>query len=156
MSRPGGAVLDALADGLRRRAEEQRRAEERLADFAFTERTAGAAGVAAPATGSAWRYHVGRTLRTAGDLGVLDLLGALRGGPRAVAEVAAGAPFGGDRAATADWLGGLAAAGFVTREIEADRVALAPLGAAVLDLVEALEERLPSASPGPPAAADAR
>lgn len=154
----GQSILDALADGIGRRADERRRAEERLADFAFTERTAGRAdsdevsGAAkAAAPGAAWRYHVGRTLRIAGDPAALALLARLRDGPLGVALVAAGPPFEGDRVAAADWLGGLAAAGFVTREMEADRVAMAPLGAASLALVEALEGRLavrPGDGPG--------
>ena len=145
--------LDPLVAGLRRRVAEQRRAEGRLADFAFSETAEPAAGSAVsdvspastPSTASAapaWRYYVGRALRAAGDPETLALLESLRGGPLTVAEVAGRPEGGGDRIAAADWIGGLSAAGFVTRELEADRVVLAPLGAATLDLVEELERRL--------------
>jgi len=155
----GEALLDALAAGLRGRVAGQRRAEERLADFAFRESgpagggTGGGAAAAAPRSGApvgttAWRHYLLRTLRSAGEAETLALLETLRDGPRPIAEVAAGRPWAGDRVAAADWIGGLAAAGFVSRELETDRVALAPLGAAVLDLVVELEDRLSAESPG--------
>jgi hypothetical protein len=144
------ALLEALAAGLRRRADEQRRAEERLAGFAFQESPrAPAAGSAAPPTGPAWRYHVGRALRTAGDLETLALLETLRLGPLTLDELAAGPHAVGDRLAVADWIGALSAAGFATRELETGRVTLAPLGSAILDLVVDLEARLDSGGSRP-------
>ncbi|MFZ5853456.1 MAG: hypothetical protein ACOYXS_02990 [Chloroflexota bacterium] len=151
----GDALLEALAAGLRRRVAEQRRAEARLADFAFREAepSAGPAAAppsaasrsAAPAGTTAWRYYLLRTLRSAGEAETLALLEMLRDGPRPIAGLAvpsAAAPWAGDRVAGADWIGGLAAAGLVSRELETDRVALAPLGSALLDLVVELERRL--------------
>ncbi len=148
MTASADALLDALAAGLRRRADEQRRAEERLASFAFREE-ASPDGGASPARSGAtsWRYHVTRAMRIAGDPAVLTLLEALRGGPLPLPEVSSGAYadaqlVAGDPVAAADWIGALAAAGFVTRELETDRVAIAPLGLATLALVGELERRL--------------
>ena len=150
----GEALLEALAAGLRRRVAEQRRAEERLADFAFREAAPAGGGAAAaaprpgaPAGTTAWRSYLLRTLRSAGEAETLALLETLRDGPRPLAGLAAGQPWAGDRVAAADWIGGLAAAGFVSRELETDRVALAPLGAALLDLVVELERRLSAEPP---------
>ena len=153
----GEALLEALAAGLRRRVAEQRRAEERLADFAFREPVPAAVPAAAPRSGgpvgtTAWRHYLLRTLRSAGEAGTISLLETLRDGPRPIAEIAVGRPWAGDRVAAADWIGGLAVAGFVSRELETDRVALAPLGAAILDLVAELERRLGANPPaGEPA-----
>jgi hypothetical protein len=46
-----------------------------------------------------------------------------------------------DRLVAADRVGALASAGLVGRDLESDRVALTPLGAALLDLVAELEHR---------------
>ncbi len=153
-------TLEALAAGLRRRVDEQRRAEERLADFAFSETGAAqpsgrATTTAPPAPVTAWRYYVARTLHAAGEPGTLQLLERLRGGgPVTIAELAAddagvGDRVAGDRAAVADVIGGLAVVGFVTRDLETNRVALAPLGFAVLGIVDALEHRLEGVDGGP-------
>lgn len=160
------ALLDALVAALRRWVGERRRAEERLASFAFDERPPGVVpspttapepgqradpgGGAAAEVPVAWRYYLLQTLRVAGDPAVIALLERLRDSPRRLDDLAesarlargAGAATAGDRIATADWIGGLAAAGLVSRELEADRVALAPLGSAVLDLLAELEHRL--------------
>ena len=47
-----------------------------------------------------------------------------------------------DRLVAADRVGRLASAGLVGRELESDRVALTPLGEALLDLVADLERRV--------------
>lgn len=143
---------------------EQRRAEERLADFAFGEAAATPARAAAPGPGApigttAWRHYLARMLRSAGELETLELLEALRDGPSSLDGLALREPWRGDRVAVADWIGGLAAVGFVRRELETDRVSLAPLGVAVLELVAELERRLgadllPGESPHETAAAD--
>jgi hypothetical protein len=129
-------LLAAVAATLGRRVREQRGAEERLAAFAFHETTA-AAGVSEAADEAIdWDHYLARTLRSAGEPGVLALLRRLRDGERRLAEL------GADRLATADRVGALATAGLVAREFDGDRVSLAPLGEALLALVEALEVRL--------------
>lgn len=143
------AVLEALAAGLRRRVDEQRRAEERLASFAFVERPVPSGDHHTSPAATAWRYHIIRTLRLTGDPEILALLEILRGGARPLAELVTGGTVAGDRVAAADWIGGLSASGFVTRELETDRVTLAPLGIAVLDLVGELERLLAAAGDQP-------
>src|SRR3989304_6278527 len=147
-----GRVLDALAVNLRARVREQRRAEERLAGFAFRESgAAGGAGGggggaavgsvdsgAAPATD--WRYYLARTFREASEPSTLALLLSLRSGERPLREL------GEDHLAVADPVGRLATAGLVSRPLDSERVSLAPLGEAVLALYDALEARL-SAGP---------
>jgi hypothetical protein len=160
----GELLLEALAAGLRHRVAEHRRAEERLADFAFREAAAAPTRAAASDSGApigttAWRHYVARMLRSAGELETLELLEALRESPSSLEGLAVRERWRGDRVAVADWIGGLAAVGFVRRELETDRVSLAPLGAAVLDLVTELERRLgadllPGESPHETAAAD--
>ncbi|KRT63148.1 MAG: hypothetical protein XU10_C0014G0005 [Chloroflexi bacterium CSP1-4] len=134
-------VLEALAVNLRARVREQRRAEERLAGFAFRESGAAVGSVesgAAPATD--WRYYLARTFREASEPSTLALLLSLRSGERPLREL------GEDHLAVADQVGRLATAGLVSRPLDSERVSLAPLGEAVLALYDALEARL-SAGP---------
>lgn len=139
------ALLDALAGGLRRRVTERGRAERRLADFVFREGSpdAGAGTTPSPAD---WRHFVARTLAAAGEPGTIELLERLSGGDRPIAELA-GRPEagGGGRLASVDWIGGLASAGLVGRDLETDRVGLTDLGAAVLALVREWERRASAA-----------
>lgn len=132
-----GQMLDALAVNLRARVREQRRAEERLAGFAFREggpapgsRESGAA----PATD--WRYYLARTFREASEPATLALLLRLRPAERSLGDL------GEDPLAVADQVGRLATAGLVSRPLDSERVSLAPLGEAVLALYDALEARL--------------
>ena len=135
------SLLAAVAAGLGQRVREQRGAEERLAAFAFHETTV-APDAAVPGTPEAaagavdWDHYLARTLRAAGEPGVLALLRRLRDGERRLAEL------GADRLAAADRVGALATAGLVAREFDGDRVSLAPLGDALLALVDELEARL--------------
>jgi hypothetical protein len=136
------ALLAALVTSLGRRVREQRRAEERLSAFAFHEAGAGPApepvaevGIEA-AEAVDWDHYLARTLRAAGEGGVLALLRRLRDGERRLAEL------GDDRLAAADRIGALATAGLVARELDGDRVSLAPLGEALLALIDELETRL--------------
>jgi hypothetical protein len=134
-------LVDALAVGLRQRVLEQRRAAERLADFAFTEgpleRDRGATD--GPTD---WRYFVTRTLAAAGQPATIALLEALADGDRPLAELAGPGDAGArDPLALADRVGGLSAAGLVDRELVSDRVALTGLGRAVLELVREWETR---------------
>jgi hypothetical protein len=155
---PQGALVAARPDelvgrvaaALRARVEAQHRAEERLASFAFTE-TAPAGGRhdagdrardAAEPAGTDWLYFLLRSLRLLGEPDTVRLLRRLREGGRQLSDVAALAGSGrADRLAAADRVGELAAAGFVVRELESDVVVLAPLGAALLELVDEVERR---------------
>ena len=137
-----GAVLDAVADGLRSRVRAQRLAEERLASFAFREDPASRRQLATTApTAVDWRYYVARTLRDAAEPTTLALLEQLRPGALPLGEL------GPDPMAVADQIGRLAAAGLVSRPLDSDQVALAPLGEAILGLLGALEDRLTADSP---------
>src|SRR3990170_801542 len=138
-----GRVLDALAVNLRARVREQRRAEERLASFAFREggRVVGPVeSGAAPATD--WRYYLARTFREASEPATLALLLRLRPAERSLGDL------GEDRLAVADQVGRLATAGLVSRPLDSELVSLAPLGEAVLALYDALEARLAADSDG--------
>src|SRR3990172_10406651 len=117
-------VLEALAVNLRARVREQRRAEERLAGFAFRESGAAVGSVesgAAPATD--WRYYLDRTFREASEPSTLALLLSLRSGERPLREL------GEDHLAVADQVGRLATAGPGSRPPPTQRVSLAPPGA---------------------------
>jgi hypothetical protein len=143
--RPAGAsaLLDALARGIRGRIEAARAGEERLASFAFVEGGPPRGGT----SGIRPHYFIARALAAAGDPETLVFLRGLRGGGRPLGDIAERGPARGDRAAAADWIGGLAAAGLVTRELEADHVSLTPLGEAILELVDELERRLEAVKP---------
>lgn len=139
------SVVDRLAAALRAHVDARRRAEERLASFAFSERQGSAVPEAGdePTDGASTRRHfAARTLRVAGDPGALRLLDRLRDGPVAASELGGAVdPDERSRLALVDRIGELAAAGLVTRELERDEVRLAPLGEAVLDLVAEIERR---------------
>jgi hypothetical protein len=138
------ALLDTIADGLRRWVAERRRSEERLADFVFDERTPGR-DPDRPAAPVDWRYYVTRTLALAGDPAVVGLLEGLADGDRSLAELAEPTGSASTRAtgrlALVDWIGQLSAAGLVARELGTDRVGLTALGTALLDLVHECERR---------------
>jgi hypothetical protein len=141
MNRSGGpdagALLDAVADGLRARVHAQRLAEERLASFAFREDPAGRREQATTASADVdWRYYLTRTLRDAVEPTTLALLERLRPGALPLREL------GPDPVAVADQVGRLSTAGLVSRPLDSDQVALAPLGEAILGLVGALMDRL--------------
>jgi hypothetical protein len=133
-------LLAGLADGLRRRVMERSQAEERLADFAFREQPAGP--VRPTPLGADWRYFISRTLAAAGEPGTLDLLERLSSGeetlPTLVREPSLGLAGG---LATVDRIGGLAAAGLASRDLETGRVALTGLGSAVLAFAREWESR---------------
>lgn len=132
-----GQVLEALAVSLRARVREQRRAEERLAGFAFREGgPAVESGKSGPAPATDWRYYLARTFREASEPATLGLLLRLRPTERSLSDL------GEDRLAVADQVGRLATAGLVSRPLDSERVSLAPLGEAVLALYDALEARL--------------
>ena len=146
-------LLAGLADGLRRRVAERYRAEERLADFVFSER-AREPEHSAPLAPAEWRYFVSRTLATAGAPGTLDLLDRLSAGDEPLDELTAGGwpglPGG---LAIVDRVGDLAAVGLVRRDLETRRVGLTDLGAAILAFVQEWEHRVAGpaegAAPGP-------
>ena len=137
-----GAVLDAVADGLRGRVRAQRLAEERLASFAFREdHGSGREQATTIPRAVDWRYYVARTLRDAAEPTTLTLLERLRPGALPLHEL------GPDPVAVADQVGRLSTAGLVSRPLDSDQVALAPLGEAILGLVGAIEERLTAETP---------
>lgn len=132
-------VVGRLATALRGRVETARQSEARLAAFAFTERPAvhSARSPTEPQETSAdWEYFVASAFRAAGDPTTLRTLQVLRGGPGRLDDLAG---FVGSetlgRLAISDWVGGLASAGLVSRELESNRVSLTPLGASLVDLV---------------------
>ena len=149
------ALLDALAGGLRRRVTERGLAERRLADFVFREGSPDAAAGTTPSPAD-WRHFVGRTLAAAGEPGTIELLERLSSGDRPIAELTGRREAGGGgRLASVDWIGGLASAGLIGRDLETDRVGLTDLGAAVLALVREWERRARAADE-PVAAGDPR
>lgn len=140
-----GDLVERVAVALRDRVAAQRRAEERIASFAFTEGRAPDTpdpGTSGDLTAGDWCYFAGRALRLAGEPWTLQLLEALRAGGRSIDEIAAsGGPGPHDRLAAADWVGGLASAGLVARELESGRISLTPLGEALRDLVAEIARR---------------
>jgi hypothetical protein len=136
-------LLADLADGLRRRIAERRRAEEGLADFAFREGPVGAGDTdeRVPAEPD-WRYFMSRILAAVGEPGALDLLERISSGDETVATLAARRPAGVDGGlTTADRIAGLGAAGLAGRDLESGRVRLTVLGSAVLALALEWERR---------------
>lgn len=170
--RSGDEIVDAMATALRRRVGEERRARERLASFVFRDGDGDGgdgAGEPGPAPGSAWNVssvpeaepptawsvHLARVLRAVADPPTLELLESLREGPRPFAEATGGGRAGGDRLAAATWLGDLAATGLVSHELATDRVALTPLGEAIVDLVDEVIARAGQGGPtGSPTSGD--
>ncbi len=136
----GNDLLQAMATSLRQRVAQRRRAEARLAGFVFDERSGPAAGPVAELGAVDWRYHAARSLQAATEPEALALLTRLRGGPLGLSKLARlmGTP---DLAAAAERVGGLAGAGLVARELETERVSLAPLGTAILELLDELARR---------------
>lgn len=135
------SAVDRVGVALRAHVDARRRAEQQRAAFAFTERAPARAGEAGEGDDAGgldsvdWRWFAGRTLHTAGEPGTLRLLAGLRDGPVRMAAAGDLEPDGHGRLALVERIGDLAAAGLVTRELARDEVALAPLGAAVLELV---------------------
>lgn len=145
MADTADALLERLAEAVRMRVAGRLAAETRLASFAFAERAA--------ADRSGWPsegpvdppdlgYFVRCALGALGDPDTVRILDALRSDDRPLgALMAAIAPAIRDRLVASDRIGGLASAGLVGRDLESDRVALTPLGMALLDLVADLERR---------------
>ena len=139
----GEELLEDLAQALRRRVAERRRAEQRLAEFAFREGPDGEAArtprepVESEVTD--WRAYAARALAALEPAG-LALLDALREGPLPLSVLAERLGIT-DRVIAVDRVGDLAAAGLVARELESDRAALTGLGEAVLALLDDLAAR---------------
>jgi hypothetical protein len=135
------ARLEALAAGLRRWADRQAAAEERLAGFAFREE--GELPAVEPAR--SWEALIVRALDAAADPAVIRLLRIARGAGVPIGRLVGSGEFGtlvGDRVAVTAWLGALASAGLVSRELEADAVSTTALGEALVGLVDDLVGRL--------------
>jgi hypothetical protein len=145
------ALLASLADGLRRRVAERGQAEERLGDFVFREEpNPGSSSAARLASGEAglasgpasWRYFITRTLAAVGEPGTLDLLERLATDGVTLDTLMRDAPLGfTGRLATADRIGGLAAAGLAGRDLESSHIRLTALGSAVLAFALEWERR---------------
>jgi len=129
-------LLDALSAALRARISDLSRGEARRASFVFAE-TSPARGPARPSE-VAWEIHLARALHAATEPAALDLLSGLRHEARTIDEIALTVHPRGDRLAAAAWIGDLAAARLVGRDLETDIVSLAPLGAAIVELVESV------------------
>ena len=128
-------LLEALAASLRARIGEVGLAEERRASFVFGQDRAVGDRLGDPAD-RAWVVHLARVLHAATDPGSLELLTSLRLEDRTPGEIALASRSGGDPLAARSWIGDLAAAGLVRHELESDTVSLAPLGLAILKLLE--------------------
>jgi hypothetical protein len=138
------ALLAALADGLRRRVAERGQAEARLGDFVFREETPpGSSSAAQRASVEAnWRYFMARTLAAVGEPGTIDLLERLASDNETLDSLTRAASGGhAGRLATADRIGGLAAAGLAGRDLESSHVRLTTLGSAVLAFTLEWERR---------------
>ncbi|GAC1662791.1 MAG: hypothetical protein NVS9B8_00660 [Candidatus Limnocylindrales bacterium] len=145
MADTADALLERRAEAVRMRVAGRRAAEARLASFAFAER--------APSDRSRWPspgpddspdlgYFIRCALGALGDPDTVRILYALRAEDQALAALmGVVAPAIRDRLVASDRIGGLASAGLVGRDLESDRVALTPLGMALLDLVAELERR---------------
>ena len=128
-------LVSALANSLRAKVLELSRAEQHRASFVFREDRAPGWRAASPAD-TAWAIHLARALHAATDPTALDLLASLRHDERTLDEIALAVRPRGDRLAAGAWIGDLASAGLVSRDLETDRVSLAPLGEAIVDLLE--------------------
>lgn len=138
-----------LARALRMRVDSQRRAQQRLAAFAFTEAPASRPSDAAAAADSASdaEYFLATAIRSSGDPATLRMLQGLRGGGRPLDELESPASAGSGRLALADWIGSLTSAGLIVRELERDDVSLTPLGEALVDLVAEVVRRAAEREP---------
>lgn len=138
-------VVGQLAAALWDRVESQRRADDRLASFAFSEGPATGrteSPVGQPDVVVDWPYFVLRAFRVLSEPATLPVLDAVRGDGRSLDELVGLVGSGtGDRLAAVDRVGGLASAGLAIRELETDRVRLTPLGEALLDLVAEVARR---------------
>jgi hypothetical protein len=137
-------MVARLSAALRVRVDAERRAQDRLASFAFSEQApTRQPGLDEPGAADIdWQYFVARTLRIVGEPKTLAVLDALRGDALPLDELAGLLePGTRDRLAFSDWIGGLASAGLVTRELESNRVSIAPLGEALADLVAEVGRR---------------
>lgn len=145
------ALLERLATAVRTRVAARQAAEMRLASFAFHEPPPSDRSGRVPVAGETavdWRYFVLRALAVMADPDVVRLLAALRDKDRTLDELTGMLePGERDRLAAGDRVAGLASAGLVGRELESDRVALTPLGEALLDLVADLACRAGAAQP---------
>lgn len=153
------ALFAGLADALRRRVAERGQAEERLGDFVFRESPLAGPGSAAQpvSSGVDWRYFITRTLAAVGEPGTLDLLERLAAEGTTVDALTREASVGfAGRLATADRIGGLAAAGLAGRDLESGQVRLTPLGSAVLAFVLEWERGAAGAGAAGAGAADLR
>jgi hypothetical protein len=128
-----------LAAALRAHLDARRRADAQLASFAFTEQPAAATRDEAGPDPADLSWFLARLLRSAGEPGTLRLLEALRAGPVSIDAARDLDPAAPGRLGLVERIGDLAAAGLVARELGRDEVSLAPLGAAVLDLVSEIE-----------------
>lgn len=138
------ALLDRLAEAVRIRVAGRRAAESRLAAFAFVETKVADPG--SLSAGSDDPGDLGHFVRSAlgalGDPDAVRILEALRSDDQPLAvlmEVIE--PAVRDRLVAIDRISSLASAGLVGRDLESDRVALTPLGEALLDLVADLKRR---------------
>ena len=145
------ALLERLATAVRTRVAARQAAERRLASFAFHEPSPSdrSGRVSVPdETPVDWRYFMLRALGVLGDPDAVRVLAALREKDRTLDELTGMLePGERDRLAAGDRVGVLASAGLVGRELESDRVALTPLGEALLDLVADLARRAGAAQP---------
>jgi len=143
---PDEAVIEALTDGIRASIRRATLAEDRLTSFAFHEDQRDRD---VPRS-SSYRFFVARLLGAAGDPATVRLLELTVGQAVPMAELALRSDLGvepGDRVALAERIASAAACGLVARELEGDRVACTPLGAALLQLVETLERRVGAGDP---------
>lgn len=146
-TRPSAEVrLVALAEGLRAWADRQEATERRLAEFAFGEE----GQLAAVGPARSWETLIVRALDVAADPAVVRLLRLAGEGGVPVARLVSSNELGslaGDRVAITAWLGQLASAGLVLRELEADSVRATVLGEAFIGLVDDLVGRLERGGP---------
>ncbi len=133
-SAPATERVQELIRGLRRRWDEVRAAEDRLASFAWTE-DATEEETEDPDTDL--RPFVRRVLHTATEGSSFQVLDYLwREGDTTLKALEA--VVGGGRTAVADRVGALQQAGLVVRDLEHGRVGLTLLGESVVRLVEEL------------------
>lgn len=143
MAGPDRDVIDALAGALAGHVADLDRAEERRTAFAFDERPRPPEGDRSTIDG---RAHVTAALAAVGDPATARLLSRLRDGELSIADLAGVVGDGHDRLAVVALVDRLAIAGLVARELTTDTIRPEPLGAALIDLVDLLSERLEAAT----------